>query len=215
VSGAGPNGSESVIQLVLATANADKAKEIEAIMRSTAGHRIVLLPRPSEVPDVEETGDTLEENAGLKARALARATAMPAIADDTGLEVDALGGAPGVRSSRYSGENASYEDNVAKLLYELNNAGADSEEKRTARFRTVALASFPDGHEVVAHGVVEGHIAAERRGENGFGYDPVFVPEGSSMTFAEMDPQEKHGMSHRGRAFRALAVGLTARTDDP
>jgi XTP/dITP diphosphohydrolase len=194
--------------LVLATANPDKAAEIAAILDAVG--QIELLPRPEGVPDVEETGDTLLENARLKARALAEATGHPAIADDTGLEVDALGGAPGVYSARYAGEEATYADNVAKLLRELAPHPAQSD--RGARFRTVALIALPDGSELSAEGVVEGTIAGEARGEGGFGYDPVFVPvEGQGRTFAEMDSAEKHACSHRGRAFRALAELLRAR----
>lgn len=209
--GAGPPAGEGRVRLVLATANADKAEEIVAIVASHAGDRIELLPRPAGLDEVEETGDTLEDNARLKAVAVAAATGLPALADDTGLEVDALDGAPGVHSSRYSGEHATYDDNVAKLLRELERVGATGAEDRRARFRTVAVASFPDEHEVVAHGVVEGTIAPDPRGTAGFGYDPVFVPdEGDGRTFAEMTAAEKHACSHRGRAFRAMAVGLLA-----
>ena len=184
----------------MATANPDKAREISAIL---AGVR--LIPRPWEVPDINETGGTLLENARLKARAIARATGRPAIADDTGLEVDALGGRPGVHSARYAGADASYSDNVNKLLVELSSVG----EPRTARFRTVAIAVFPDGREVVAEGVVEGQIAREARGESGFGYDPVFIPrDGQGRTFAEMNVEEKNLVSHRSRAFRSLATLL-------
>jgi len=204
------NGARGVLRLVLATANHDKAAEIISIVTGSADGRVELLPRPVSVPEVEETGETLEENARLKACAVRDATSMPSIADDTGLEVDALGGAPGVWSSRYSGPRATYHENVSKLLVELERAGADDASRRTARFRTVAVAAFPDGHEIVADGVVEGTIALEARGSNGFGYDPVFVPSGHELTFAEMDGDEKHSMSHRGRAFRALAVGLLA-----
>ena len=144
---------------------------------------MTLLPRPEWVADVDETGETLLDNARLKARALAAATGVPAIADDTGLEVDDLGGEPGVRSARYSGESATYADNVAKLLAALEGRP----EPRSARFRTVAVAAWPDGREVVAEGVVEGTIATAPRGGGGFGYDPVFVPGGGdSRTFAEM-----------------------------
>jgi XTP/dITP diphosphohydrolase len=191
------------LRLVLATANPDKAAEIRAILGSFG---VELLPRPGDLADVEETGETLEENARLKARALARATGLPAVADDTGLLVDALDGAPGVLSARYAGEEATYADNVAKLLAELAGVGPGA---RTARFETVALACWPDGREVVARGVVEGMIAAEARGTAGFGYDPVFVPtEGDGRTFSEMTGEEKHVLSHRGRAFRALADKL-------
>ena len=183
------------MRLVLATANPDKAAEIAAIL---SGHD--LLPRPPEVPDVDETGDTLEENARLKAVALVAATGEAAVADDTGLEVVTLDGAPGVYSARYAGEDATYADNVRKLL-----AALEGVEDRRARFRTVALARFPDGREVMAEGVVDGTIATEARGDAGFGYDPLFVPdEGDGRTFAEMTADEKHAVSHRGRAFRAL-----------
>jgi XTP/dITP diphosphohydrolase len=152
-----------------------------------------------------------EENALLKAVALSEATGMPAIADDTGLCVEALGGAPGVRSSRYSGEHASYADNVAKLLTELERAGAMHPGERKARFSTVAVAFSPDGRQLVAHGSTDGRISLEAAGSGGFGYDPVFVPDdGDGRTFAEMTPAEKHAISHRGRAFRALAAGLIA-----
>ena len=184
--------------LVLATANPDKVREIVGIL----GSRFTLLPRPDGVPDVDETGETLLDNARLKARALADATNQAAVADDTGLEVDALGGAPGVRSSRYAGEGVTYAQNVAKLLAALEAAGGS----RRARFRTVALVAWPDGTETWAEGVVEGSISVERRGEGGFGYDPVFVPiEGDGRTFAEMSLGEKNRISHRGRAFRGLA----------
>jgi XTP/dITP diphosphohydrolase len=193
------------IELVIASANPDKVAEIAAIL----GDRVRLLPRPPEVHDVVEDGETLEANARLKAVAIAEATGRPAVADDTGFEVDALGGAPGVRAARFAGEDATYDDNVTKLLAELARVGAAAPQRRRARFRTVALARWPDGREVVAAGSVEGHVAAERSGEGRFGYDPVFVPdEGDGRTFAAMTPGEKHTISHRGRAFRALAAEL-------
>jgi XTP/dITP diphosphohydrolase len=199
-----PNG---VLRLVLATANPDKAAEISEIL--TAAVAVELVARPDDVPEVDETGDTLTENARLKARALAQATGLAAVADDTGLEVDALGGAPGVWAARYAGEGATYADNVAKLLAELAVVGGSD---RRARFTTVAMVAFPDGTEVVAEGSVEGTIAGQARGQAGFGYDPVFVPEGSGgRTFAEMSPAEKHALSHRGRAFRALGAALAGR----
>jgi XTP/dITP diphosphohydrolase len=186
---------------VLASANPDKAAEIAEIL----GSSVVLLPRPADVPDVEETGSTLEENALLKAHALVEATGRHAIADDTGLEVDALGGAPGVYSARYAGEGATYADNVAKLVSSLKD-----EVDRRARFRTVACAVRTDGTEVVVDGSIGGQIADHPRGTGGFGYDSVFIPDdGDGRTFAEMTPAEKHAISHRGRAFRALARSLT------
>jgi len=193
------------LRLVLATANPDKAAEIIAIL---GGEGVALSPRPADVADVEETGDTLVDNARLKARAISVATGDPAVSDDTGLEVDALDGAPGVYSARYAGEDASYDDNVAKLLAELEAVGATGVRRR-ARFRTVAMACFPDRPDVVAHGVVEGVIAPGRRGSGGFGYDPVFIPDGGDgRTYAEMTLAEKSRLSHRGKAFRALATGL-------
>lgn len=186
-------------RFVLATANPDKAAEIAAVL----GPGTELLPRPASVGEVEETGDTLEENARIKARALVEATGLPAIADDTGLEVTALDGRPGVYSSRYAGEAATYADNVAKLLAEMAGQG-----ERSARFRTVALALWPDGREVVAEGQVTGRISEAANGSEGFGYDPVFVPDGDTRTFAEMTLEDKNSVSHRGRAFRALAAKL-------
>jgi XTP/dITP diphosphohydrolase len=188
------------VRLVLASANPDKVAEIRAIL---AG--VDLAPRPAGLPEVEEDGSTLEENARLKASAVVAATGEAAVADDTGLEVRALGGAPGVRSSRYAGKGATYSDNVAKLLAAL--AGATD---RRARFRTVALALFPDGAEIGAEGTIEGTIAEAARGSNGFGYDPLFVPEGAGLTYAEMTDAQKNAVSHRGRAFRELARRLEA-----
>jgi XTP/dITP diphosphohydrolase len=190
---------------VLATANPDKAREIAAVLRD-ADVAVDLVDRPGSVPEVEETGATLEDNARIKARALCEATDLPALADDTGLEVDALDGAPGVRSARFAGPDATYADNVARLLAKLDGVVL---ERRTARFSTVAVARWPDGLEVAALGTVEGLIAAAPRGTGGFGYDPVFVPAtGDGRTFAEMSDVEKHAHSHRGEAFRTLAEGL-------
>jgi XTP/dITP diphosphohydrolase len=191
------------LELVLASANPDKSAEIAAIL---AADGVAVAPRPPEVPDVEETGATLVENARLKAEAIRVASGRPSVADDTGLEVDALGGAPGVYSARYAGEGASYADNVAKLLREL---GGRTRSERGARFLTVALVSFPDGSELFAEGAVSGRIAAEARGSGGFGYDSVFIPdEGDGRTYAEMSAEEKNALSHRARAFHALATRL-------
>ena len=193
------------MKLVLASANPDKAAEIKAILAGAISG-LDLAARPPDVPDVDETGTTLLENARLKAAAIAAATGEPAVADDTGLLVDALDGAPGVYSARFAGENATYADNVAKLLSEL---AAVPPERRTARFETVALVRWPDGREVAATGAVDGVISTEPRGDRGFGYDPVFIPtDGDGRTFAELLPLEKHALSHRGRAFRALAAEL-------
>lgn len=184
------------MRLVLASANPDKVREIAALLGG-----VELVPRPAAVPDVEETGATIEDNARLKATALVDATGEAAVADDTALEVAWLHGAPGVHSARYAGPGATYADNVLKLLRALEGVT-----ERRARFRTVALVRFPGGHEVVAEGSVEGEIATAPRGEAGFGYDPVFVPDGGGgRTFAEMADTEKNAVSHRGQAFRALA----------
>jgi XTP/dITP diphosphohydrolase len=195
---------------VLATTNPNKAREIRQIL-ATAGLKVELLDRPPDVADVEETEETLLGNARLKAAALVKETAMAAIAEDTGIEVEALGGAPGVRSARFAGEPPDEQANVDKVLAEL--AGRRGPEQRRARFVTVAVAIWPDGREVSAEGTVEGWIAEERRGSGGFGYDPVFVPsELDGRTFgeiAEASPEAKHALSHRGRAFRALAQKLS------
>jgi len=190
-------------RIVLATANHDKAREMADAL---SGLDLELIPRPTSVPDVEETGVTLLANARLKAEALRDATGEDALADDTGLEVDSLGGAPGVWSARYAGEDATYADNVDKLVSEMAKAMRNA---RTARFRTVLVLAGADGSELTVDGVAEGVIADAPRGTEGFGYDPVFVPAGGGgRTFAEMTLAEKQRLSHRGRALRALAVRL-------
>jgi XTP/dITP diphosphohydrolase len=189
------------MRVVLATANPDKAKEIADIL----GAGFDLVPRPADVPEVVEDADTLEGNARLKAVALMEATGEAALADDTGLEVAALDGAPGVYTARFAGEHATYADNVAALLAALHDI-----DDRRARFRTVALLRRPDGLEIVAEGRVDGRIARSASGTSGFGYDPIFIPDGDDRTFAEMTAEEKHAVSHRGRAFRALAAMLTS-----
>jgi len=195
------------VRLVLATANPHKALELAAILD---GFEVV--PRPTDLPEVEETDATLEGNALLKARAVRAATGEASVADDTGLEVAALGGAPGVYSARYAGPGATYADNMAALLDALERAGAREPARRRARFRTVGVVAFPGGEELVAEGRVDGTIAAEPRGEAGFGYDPLFVPDGGDgRTFAEMTGEEKQAVSHRARAFTALAAALAGR----
>ena len=189
------------MQFVCASANPDKVAEIKAVLAPLG---VEVLPRPDDVPEVVEDAPTLEGNARLKAVAICEAAGLPALADDTGLEVDALGGAPGVLSARYAGEQATYADNVVKLLDAL--ADLPDPEERLARFRTVALVHYPDGREVMAAGWVDGVITGGPRGTNGFGYDPVFEPvEGDGRTFGEMTTEEKNGISHRSRALRALA----------
>ena len=187
---------------VSATGNPDKLREIVAIL----GDEIELLPRPEGLAEPEENAATLEGNARIKAVCVAEASGLPAIADDTGLEVYALEGEPGVRSARFAGENATYEDNVGLLLERLQGVAATA---RTARFRTIALARWPDGRQVIAEGVVEGIIAITPRGNNGFGYDPVFIPsDNPDRTLAEMTNKEKNAISARGRAFRQLLKEL-------
>jgi len=197
-------------RIVLATANPDKARELTDAL---ADLDVELVPRPADVPEVEETGTTLLANARLKAEALAAATGLPALADDTGLEVDALGGAPGVYSARYAGEDATYADNVTRLLADMTHALRNA---RTARFRTVVVLATPGGEEIVVDGVVDGIIADAPRGDGGFGYDPVFVPAGGGgETFAEMSLAAKQRISHRGRALRALAARLREAAPSP
>ena len=189
---------------VIATANVHKADEIRRVLEV---FDVELLPRPAGVPDVDETEGTLESNALLKARALTSATGEAAIADDTGLFVDALDGRPGVYSARYAGECASYEDNVEKVLGEMD--GVD-EAKRGARFRSVIAVTYPNGESWWVEGVLEGTILTSPQGHGGFGYDSVFAPltlGGTSL--AELAPEEKDAISHRGRALRALAERLS------
>ena len=194
-------------RLVCASANHDKVREIEEILADCG---VALEPRPSQLPDVIEDADSLEGNARLKAAAIADATGAAALADDTGLEIDALGGAPGGWSARYAGEPSDSTANMAKVLEDLEAVGAETEQQRRARFRTVVLIRWADGSESIATGTVEGHIALAPKGSEGFGYDPIFVPdEGSGQSFAQMTSTEKHAISHRGRALRALARDLS------
>ncbi len=190
-----------VLQLVCASANPGKVAEIEQLMPQG----VSLLPRPTSVADVVEDASTLVGNARLKARAIVEATGCPALADDTGLFVDALDGLPGVRTARYAGEEATDADNKAKLLAALENSTS-----RSCRFVTAVVVLWPNGDEVVVEGVCEGSIALRETGNSGFGFDALFVPAaGDGRTFAEMQAVEKNAMSHRGRAFVELAKVLT------
>jgi XTP/dITP diphosphohydrolase len=177
------------VRLVLATANSGKAEEIRLIL---SAHELVDRP---DVDEPVEDGATLLDNARIKARAVVAATGLPAVADDTGLEVEALDGAPGVHTARFGGWEA--------LLKALGD-----EPERAATWRTVALVAFPDGSEVWTDGTCTGTITREAKGERGFGYDPVFVPDGATKTFAEMSRAEKNAISHRGTAFRRLVTKL-------
>jgi XTP/dITP diphosphohydrolase len=191
-------------RLVVATANPDKLREIEGILR---GLDVTLCPVVEMFPgwDVEETGSTLSDNALLKAESACRATGLPAVADDTGLFVAALGGAPGIYSARYAGAGCSYEDNVRKLLMAL--AGERGPGRR-AEFRTAAALVRPEEEPVCVTGRVEGSITLERSGEGGFGYDPVFESTELGKTFSEAAQEEKDSVSHRRRALQRLRLEM-------
>jgi XTP/dITP diphosphohydrolase len=192
-------------RLLLATRNAGKTREVREILG--AGWEVEDLTARLDLPEVEETGETFEENAKLKALAASEHYDGWVLADDSGLEVDALGGAPGVRSARFAGEDADMAANRALLREKLSEVRG---RERRGRFRCV-LALARNGEVVrTLSGAVEGLIAPAERGAGGFGYDPLFVPEGSCRTFAEFTPREKHACSHRGRALAALVVYLTA-----
>ncbi len=184
--------------LIIATRNPGKLEEIRQIL----GPEIQLrsLADFADLPGIVEDGDTFEANAVKKARAVARHTGCPALADDSGLEVDALGGAPGVHSARFAGEKATDAQNNAKLLHLL---GETPKEKRTARFRCVIVVTTPDGAVRTAQGRCEGRILKRPRGRGGFGYDPLFLVPALKLTFAELSPGEKNRISHRGRALKA------------
>ncbi|CAB4566851.1 MAG: non-canonical purine NTP pyrophosphatase [Actinomycetes bacterium] len=210
----------SPLRLVCATANPHKVEEIAAVL----GDLVELVPRPDHVPDVVEDAGTLEGNARLKARAICAATGLPAVADDTGLFVDALDGEPGAETAYFAGPEATYAENREKLLRVLDGV-AD----RGAEFVTVALVVWPDGEEVLVRGVCRGRIADAERDGRGWGYDPLFVPDGDhpggdhpdgdhpggdhpgGRTFSQMTDVEKNAVSHRGRAFAALAEALRRR----
>lgn len=196
-------------RLVLATGNPHKVEEIGPLL-ATVGVSLVPVTHLVSGWDVDETGATLEENAALKAQAAARATGLPAVADDTGLFVDALGGEPGVRSSRWAGPGCTYADNVRKMLVAMASVPAG---ERSARFRSVVALACPDGSERVFEGELDGEIATRARGRGGFGYDPVFsLPDG--RTLAELALEEKNRISHRGAAFAALGSWLRSRGAD-
>ena len=185
--------------------NPDKRRELEELL-AIPGLRLRALSEFAGARAPQEDGATLLENARIKASAAVQLTGLPALADDTGLEVDALGGAPGVHAARFAGPKASYADNVRLLLERLRGVPS---ERRTARFRCVIVALWPDGREKLGEGTLEGRIANSPRGEYGFGYDPVFEVEGTGQTLAEMTAAEKNAVSHRARAAHALAAKLT------
>ena len=191
------------MELVFATNNKHKVKEITDLLDDN--FRILGLADLNITEDIPEDADTLSENALFKARYVHEKTGRNVFADDTGLEVAVLGGAPGVYSARYAGENKSFDDNIEKLLREMNGAN-----DRSARFRTV-IALILDGTEYLFEGTVEGEIIRERRGNGGFGYDPVFLASGYEQTFAEIPLSEKNKISHRARAMRQLIDFLNSR----
>lgn len=191
------------MKLVLATHNRHKVAELRRILDGLDVD--ILSADDVAVPDVDETGETFEDNAMLKARAGAAATGLVCVADDSGLEVDTLGGDPGVRSARFAGEHGDDEANLRLVLERLEGVAA-----RTARFVCVAALVTPDGIERTTRGVVEGVITSSPRGAGGFGYDPIFQPDGHELTTAEMTPEDKDAISHRGQAFRALREVIAA-----
>jgi XTP/dITP diphosphohydrolase len=190
-------------RLILATRNANKVTELRAILAGT-GVLVELVGADAypAVPDVPETGVTFAENALLKAHALARATGLPAVADDSGLCVDVLGGAPGIFSARWAGRHGDDKANLDLLLAQLSDV---PDAHRGAHFACSAALALPDGTERVVEGHLHGTLRHAPAGTGGFGYDPILQPEGESRTCAEMTPEEKNAISHRGRAFRALA----------
>ena len=188
-------------KVILASRNKGKIKEIGDIL---GRYDMIVVSRDDAglpIDEVEETGETFEENSYIKAKAILDVAGVPTVADDSGLMVDALGGAPGVYSARYAGENCTYEDNNRKLLDALADV---PDEKRSARFVSVITMLWPDGRKIVARGECEGRILTETRGEGGFGYDPLFVPEGYDISFGEMSPEEKNKISHRAKALMKL-----------
>lgn len=192
------------VPLVLATHNAGKLAELRRILVAAEVTGVELLSAADvDLPDVEETGSTFAVNALLKARAGAQASGLACLSDDSGLSVDALGGAPGVWSARYAGSHGDDAANLAKVLAETAHAT-----NRGARFICVAALVTPDGQQRTALGVLDGTLTTAPRGDGGFGYDPIFVPTGETRTTAEMSAEEKDAISHRGKAFRAIAPAV-------
>lgn len=189
-----------MIDLIIATKNPKKLKEIMELLADTPYRVQSLLDHP-EIPDVPETGDTFAENAGLKARAALEATGCISLADDSGLEIDALGGRPGIHSSRFGGPNFTDRDKCQLVLCLMQDV---PDEKRTARFRAAVCIAYPDGTEKFVEGSVEGRIARSEHGENGFGYDPIFYIPECKKTMAEIFSAEKNVISHRAKALKKV-----------
>ena len=194
-------------RLAIATRNAHKLREIGRICADWPVEWLTVRTYEGLWPDVEEPHDTYLENALAKARGVAAALGVPAVADDSGIEADALGGAPGPRSARYAGEDATDERNLEALLRALKGVPSGG---RTARYRCVAAVAWPEGRELWAEGICEGTLGAGPRGSGGFGYDPALLPEGGDRTMAELTDREKDRISHRGRAFRSLRERLAS-----
>lgn len=194
-------------RLAIASRNPHKLRELARICADWPVRWVTVETHEGPWPDVDEPHDTYRENALLKAREVAAALGVPTIADDSGIEVDALGGGPGPRSARFAGETASDAENLAKLIETISGVGPG---QRGARYRCAAAVAWPGGTELVAEGVCEGSLVPEPRGRGGFGYDPAFVPEGSDRTMAELADEDKDAISHRGRAFRALRAMVAA-----
>lgn len=192
-------------QVVLATNNAKKLTELRRVL-AAEGIEVLGLADVPGYPEPAETGTSFESNALIKARACVAVTGLPALADDSGLAVDALNGMPGVRSARWAGPEATDEDNLTLLLHQLADLPA---ERRGARFVCALALALPSGHTEIVRGEVTGRLTDRSRGTNGFGYDPIFVPEGLDRTTAEMAPEAKDAISHRGRAIRAMVPVLT------
>ena len=188
--------------LVLATRNKGKIEEVQRLIAEHAPHIRLRSVAEFDVDDVEETGSTFEENALLKASTIARETGLPALADDSGIAIDALGGAPGVYSARWSGVHGDDSANIAKVLEELIDV---PETERGAQFVCVIALAMPDGRHLMVRGEVEGVVRTSPIGEFGFGYDPIFQPVGFQITTAQMDPETKDSISHRGKALREIA----------
>jgi XTP/dITP diphosphohydrolase len=199
-------------RLAIASRNPHKLREIRRICADWPVSWLTVDEHAGPWPEVEETGETYLDNARLKALAVAAALAEPAIADDSGIEVDALGGRPGPRSARFAGETATDRENLEELIRSLKGVPASG---RTARYRCLAVIAFPDGRELAAEGTCEGTLVAKPRGTRGFGYDPIFVPAGWERTMAELSDDDKDRISHRGRALRALGERIDAGQEPP
>lgn len=191
-----------MIELVIATRNQGKIDEVQRLLSIHAPQVRLRSVAEFDLDDVEETGNSFEENALLKAQTIATATGLPALADDSGIAIDALGGAPGVYSARWSGVHGDDKANIAKVLTQLESI---SDEDRGAQFVCVIALARPDGKNLIVRGQVQGKVLRNPAGENGFGYDPIFQPEGFTLTTAQMTPEEKDAISHRGKALREIA----------